>query len=254
MDFTNITHVVVSLQLSLMQGFIDSHLVVIGPCKKIWDPDWMKCCGVGPTQGLINSASKTNKWAPWYVRASWKSRTTPNVCRSMGDFSFSFSTNTKFLRPRLHRCWLLAMRCKQRVVCVCVFDGFLIKGTHLPRCWVLLQSCTVDLARTPGERAHSSVPPDSRQKGRATSGSCYCGPFVSHHRSRTENGPGGNSTPHPRVSHHPVEVTVTGKLSCLTKTRRNKCHDLISAFTMWSRTSNINFLIYVHVSPLGVLF
>lgn len=180
----------------------------------------------------------------------------------MSDFSFFFyereisapsSLTLSALQPQ-PLCDVFAMCCKQRVVCVCVFDGFIIKGTHLPQCWVLLQSCTVEPAGTLGERAHSSVPPDSRQKGRATSGSGYCGPFVSHHRSRTENGPGGNSTPHPHVSHHPVEVTVTGKLSCLTKRHSNKCHDLISAFMRRSRTNNINVLIYAPVSLLWVLF
>lgn len=243
-----------------MQGFVDSHLVVIGPCKKIQDPDWMKCCGVGPTQGLINFASKpTNE--PCGMFEPCENLERPPNCRPMSDFSFLFlwTRNICISIPWLYRCWrsnlnLFAMCCKQRVVCVCVFDGFIIKGTHLPQCWVLLQSCTVELAGTFGERAHSSVHPDSRQKGRATSGSGYCGPFVSHHRSRTENGPGGNSTPHPHVSHHPVEVTVTGKLSCLTQRRSNKCHDLISALTRRSGTNNINVFIYIPVSLLWVLF
>lgn len=77
----------------------------------------------------------------WYVWASWKTRTTPKICGSMSDFSL-------FLRTlRLRRCrhsslnrFVFAMCGKQRVVCVsCVLDGSIIKGTHLPQCWVLLQ-------------------------------------------------------------------------------------------------------------------
>lgn len=71
-NFSDVAHGVVVLQLGLMQGLIHSHLVVIGPCKKIWDPDWMIYCGVGATQGLIMDLSiKTKKWVLGYVWNSW---------------------------------------------------------------------------------------------------------------------------------------------------------------------------------------
>lgn len=140
---------------------------------------------------------------------------------------------------------------KQRVVCICVLDGrLIIKRTHLPQCWVLFQRCTVELAAPLRERAHSSILPDLRQKGSTTLGSGYYAAFVSHHWSRTENGPGGNSTPYPNVSHHPMEATVTGKLNCLTKRGSNKCHDFINTVTGQTCTNNIGVLYYLPVHLL----
>lgn len=176
--------------------------------------------GPGVCLKLMKNKIKQNKSADWWLIFS------------------SFSTSSlplQALKPQPLCLWDVA----NRVVCVHVWDWSIIKRSHLPQCWVLLQRCTVEPARPLRERPHSSVPPDSKQKGSVTSGSGYCAPFVLHHWSRTENGPGGNSTPHPHVSHHAVEVTVTGKLSCPTKRSSNKWHDFISTFMRWTHTNNI---------------
>lgn len=73
-NFSDVAHGVVVPQLGLMQGLIHSHLVVIGLCKKIRDPDWMIYCGVGATQRLIMDLwIKTKKWVLGSVWNSWKS-------------------------------------------------------------------------------------------------------------------------------------------------------------------------------------
>lgn len=73
-----------------MQGFIDSHLVVIGPCKKIRDPDWMKCCGVGPTHGLINFASKPTNEPFGMFEPCENLEQPPQTLQTDEGFSFSF--------------------------------------------------------------------------------------------------------------------------------------------------------------------
>lgn len=72
-------------------------------------------------------------------------------------------------------------------------------------CWVLLLGVQYSSPGRTEKGFLSSNPPDSQQKCSTTSGSGFCASFVSRHRSRTQNGPGGNPTPCPHVSHCPCQ-------------------------------------------------
>ena len=86
-------------------------------------------------------------------------------------------------------------------VCVCVCVCSLSRQPISPQHWVLLQGVQYSQAGRTVKGLYSSPRPDSRQKCSTTSSSGFCAPFVSRHRSRTQNGPGGNPTPRPHVSH-----------------------------------------------------
>lgn len=120
-DFFQHSSRVVVLQLSLMQGAIHSHLVVIGLCKKIWDPDWLRIyCGMGATQGLILDLwIKTKKWVLGYVWTHEKQNETKQICRLLTDFLFFFYLI--FTTVGTQTSTSLSLGCgKQGSVCPCV--------------------------------------------------------------------------------------------------------------------------------------
>lgn len=128
----------------------------------------------------------------------------PVECDCSNSASRWIHTNTKYLCLSLFLSDLNKLKriLKMRPVCVCVH----YQGNPSLSVLSAFPRCTVQLARPNRERAPFFSPhSDSQQKCSSTCSSGFCGSFVLRHRLRTQNGSGGNPTPHPRVSQYPCQ-------------------------------------------------